>query len=152
MIRKFALLAVCLAVGTPTFAQAGQDNPFREMARKFREAHDFWQDEKFQHVYDAYFACYLKHVSDAAPTPNSRSSTDAAFHNAYASCEAQRAEAIKAAEARIADFHPDMPPDQRADRAEIYRRTSAVLVLGDSMKKIGLGDAYGDYFSRTKEF
>jgi hypothetical protein len=152
MIRKFALVAICLAFGAPAFAQTAADNPFREMARKFRESHDFWQDEKFQRVYDGYFACYTKQVSDAVRTPASRSSTDAAFHNAYVSCEAQRLEAVKAAEARIADFHPDMPSDQRAERAAIYRRTSAVLVLGDRMKKIGLGDAYGDYFSRTQEF
>ena len=153
MSKKLVLLAVSLAFSAPAFAQAAQDNPFMEMARKFVEGRDFWQDEKFQHAYDAYFDCYEKLVSEKkASSTATQVTTDALFHSAYTSCELLRVAGTKAAHERITEFHPDMAADERAKRTDQYRRNLAVLRLGDSFKKIGLGDAYSDYFDRTTEY
>ena len=131
MIRKFALFAVCIAVGTSALAQADQSNPFMEMARKFKEGHDFWQDEKFQHSYDAYVDCYKKSVSDAQGSRKG-SPTDAVYHGAFMSCEAQRLAGTTIATTRIADFHPAMSVKERAETADTYRRSlAAVLNLGE---------------------
>ena len=153
MIRKLAVVAFCFLTATPAWAQADPNNPFMEMARKFVQSHDFWQDEKFQHAYDSYFECYEKaavggKVSTSAP----RAATDALFHNAYTSCGSQRVAGTAAADSRILEFHPEMSADERSRRTEQYRRNLAVLRLGETFQSSGLAKAYSDYFDRTSEF
>jgi hypothetical protein len=153
MMGKFALFAFCLAFAMPAFAQAGQDNPFREMARRFAEGHDYMQDAQYQNAFDAYFDCYEKAVRDGKPSGSlDQAAADRLFHSAYVSCGPHREAGIKLANERILAFHADMEATERTSKIDSFRRILAVLRLDKPFASIGLGDSFGDYLNRTDEY
>jgi hypothetical protein len=152
MIKKFALVVVCLALGAPASAQS-QDNPFREMARKFKEGHDYMQDAQYQNAFNAYFDCYEKVVRDGKPSgAPAQAAADVLFHTAYTTCGPLRDAGLKLANARILAFHAHMQADARSKEIDRFRRILAVLRLDKPFASIGLSDAFGDYLNRTEEY
>jgi len=153
MTKKLVLMAACLSFGPPAGAQMTPDNPFRDMARRFAEGHDYMQDAQYQGAFDAYFDCYEKAVSVWKPseTPN-QAASDALFHTAYTKCGPLRDAGIKAANDRILAFHADMSANKRTDEINRFRRILAVLRLDKPFARIGLSDAFGDYLGRTDEY
>ena len=153
MIRKVASLAACLILASPVCAQMSQDNPFREMAQRFAEIHDYMQDAQYQGAFDAYFDCYEKAVLDGKPPePASQASSDSLFHAAYVKCAPLRDTGISLANERILAFHADMQAAKRTAEIDRFRRILAVLRLGKPFARIGLRNAYGDYLGRTEEY
>jgi len=153
MIIKIALIASSVVLSAPAIAQMSPDNPFRDMARRFAEGHDYMQDAQYQNAFNSYFDCYEKSVLDHKPAGASAPvNADNLFHGAYVACSPLREAGIKLANERILSFHADMEPDKRTSEIDRFRRILAVLRLEKPFAKIGLSDAFGDYLNRTEEY
>lgn len=153
MVGKALGLALCLVLGMPASAQMAPDNPFREMARRFAEGHDYMQDAQYQGAFDAYFDCYERSVLEGRPSvPPAQAAADALFHAAYIKCGKLRDDGIRLANGRILAFHAEMDADKRTSEIDRFRRILAVLRLGKPFAKVGLRDAFGDYLERTDEY